>query len=259
MPECSHCQKALNTKRCTGCQKAYFCDSQCQGAAWASHRVFCKCAQGVTQVLSPYIIHADLGQRAREREKSYSISETPQQVSSPYVPGLLPEDLNTTITIIRRALRSWLALSEECQAGKRDLDERLFEATWTIANLQIPAPYAFVPQRRIGSKAKQIPVFISAFTSIVKAYWIALLTTLDDTQRTNAITYLDIMPPFQDRVPQFDGKKCVEDVESLTLKEFEGLMRSCSILVAQEVAGNDPDVVASWMEVAEAGVQLWEE
>lgn len=42
LKECLSCRGQTGLKRCSGCMRARFCSSQCQRAAWPSHKADCK-------------------------------------------------------------------------------------------------------------------------------------------------------------------------------------------------------------------------
>ena len=57
-------------------------------------------------------------------------------------------------------------------------------------------------------------------------------------------------------IPRLEGLKCVYRPGEMNAKEIEGLMRTVVYVTMQMVP---IDVTRSWEELAETGVQLWEE
>ena len=89
-----------------------------------------------------------------------------------------------------------------------------------------------------------------------KVYWIALLNSLTQDQRTELSSRVDATPSFGDTVPDLVGTKCINSPDDLNAKELEGLMRTIHVMIITLV---DRDIVTSWRELGEAGVQIWEE
>lgn len=67
---------------------------------------------------------------------------------------------------------------------------------------------------------------------------------------------LDCLPPYGERVPQYNGSKCVEKPGELDAREYEGLMRTMHLVVLGMVS---KDVMSTWNEIGEVGVMNWEE
>ena len=88
--------------------------------------------------------------------------------------------------------------------------------------------------------------------SCTKTYWLAILAALDDQQKAEIAKRIDCIPPYGKRVPNFNGKRCIEKAAELNEKEYEGLMRT----VVFVVVGLLPTEVAKfWRELSEVGVQ----
>ena len=75
-----------------------------------------------------------------------------------------------------------------------------------------------------------------------------------------------MIPPYGERIPKFDGKRCVEKAGDLKVAEYEGLMRTATFVLADMVegsgevsAGLTEDLVDWWSALAEACVMNWEE
>jgi hypothetical protein len=83
-----------------------------------------------------------------------------------------------------------------------------------------------------------------------------LLASLEASQRDELCYRLDATPPYGKTIPLLPGHKCVNTPGELSAKEIEGLMRTVVYVTMKMV----PDeVTESWRELAEVGVQLWEE
>lgn len=84
----------------------------------------------------------------------------------------------------------------------------------------------------------------------------ALVETLDEAEKEELSMRLELVPPYGNRIPKFDGKKCVGKPAELNAREYEGLMR-VTVMVIVNLTSND--LVKMWRELAEVGVQTWEE
>ena len=87
-------------------------------------------------------------------------------------------------------------------------------------------------------------------------YWLALVASLNNDQRDEVSRRLNLTPPYGETIPRLDGQKCVHSPEELNAKEVEGLLRTVLYVTMGMVS---PEVTKSWRELAETGVQLWEE
>lgn len=218
--------------------------------------------------------------REDEPEERYKVSETADQVRSPYSSEQISEEHVMVVLAIRQRVRRWLALQAECRSADESLREEYLQATVALAsgslhfffefmnqrlagthlsNLfagsDIPSSYAFV-QLTPSGKPKQLPVFRSAFASKIKTYWIAFLQTMTEVQRGRVIKYIDDYPS-STRVPRLNGTRLVYNVQDLKLVELESIMRGLALVIA---AGfSQPAITLSWRELSEAGVWLWEE
>jgi len=99
-------------------------------------------------------------------------------------------------------------------------------------------------------------LFKRVLLSCVRCYWLALVASFDEKEKEEMAKRLDCVPPYGKRVPQFDGNRCVEKPGELNAREYEGLMRTIHLVALGMVA---KDVVKSWKEIGEVGVQTWEE
>lgn len=115
-------------------------------------------------------------------------------------------------------------------------------------DLKVDSPYAFTP----APPYKFRPVLLSC----IKCYWMALVKSLSDGERTELGMRLDLVPPYGKRIPKLNGKKCVETPGDLTANEYEGLMRVTNMVIVQLTSD---EIVRMWRELAEVGVQTWEE
>jgi hypothetical protein len=100
------------------------------------------------------------------------------------------------------------------------------------------------------------PLFRRTFLSFTKTYWLALLSNLNADQLNDLSRRLDMTPPYGETIPRLEGQKCVYKPGDMNSKEVEGLMRTV-VYVTMEMVPRP--VTQSWMELAETGVQLWEE
>lgn len=82
------------------------------------------------------------------------------------------------------------------------------------------------------------------------------MSSFDPAEREELSKRLDLTPPYGNRIPKFDGKKCVEQPGHLSAKVYEGLMRTVTFVV---IGMTDDGVLELWRELAEVGVQTWEE
>jgi len=164
---------------------------------------------------------------------------------SPYEDGVLTESLQQDILKVRKSVRRWLALSEAWQEGAED---EIIRATVDLASVQLHPSHTFSPPAK--------PLFRRTFLSFTKMYWLALLSYLNADQLNELSHRLDLTPPYGETIPRLEGQKCVHRPEDLNAKEVEGLMRTALYVTMKMV----PDPVSqSWRELAETGVQLWEE
>ncbi|KAF9564794.1 hypothetical protein CPC08DRAFT_705089 [Agrocybe pediades] len=168
----------------------------------------------------------------------------------PFPPDLLPVDHQKQIVRIRTCLIAWIMAWEEEEEAKGDkaAQEALAKATEDLAGLQVDPPYAFDPPPPYK--------FRSVLLSCIKCYWMALVKSLSEAEKAELGMRLDLVPPFGDRVPKFDGKKCVEKPGELNQREYEGIMRVTNMVIVQLTSN---EVVRMWRELAQAGVLNWEE
>ena len=134
--------------------------------------------------------------------------------------------------------------------------------------LEVASPYAFTP--------KPPYTFRRVLLSCIRCYWLALIATCSPEEleelavrlsmvRTNSrhpaacLSFsLSQIPPYGDRIPQFDGDKCVTRPGRLSAREYEGLMRTVH-LVLLGIPRLEGDIRDTWEELGEVGVQTWEE
>jgi hypothetical protein len=118
----------------------------------------------------------------------------------------------------------------------------------TVLDLDVAAPYAFTPSPHYP--------FQRILISCIRCYWLALIASLDDFEKNEMKERLNCLPPHGGRIPKFDGAKCVERPGGLNEHEYEGLMRIMHVVSLGMVP---KDVVKTWYEIGEIGVQTWEE
>ena len=170
------------------------------------------------------------------------------------------------MTKIRKCLLRWLFLSQVWNEGEDDdilqatidltrersaMTSRSAAMTLTIPvsiGLEVHPDHAFSPPPK--------PLFRRVFVTMTKTYWLALLASLDAEQRDELCRRLDATPPYGRTIPVLPGRKCVHTPGDLSAKEIEGLMRTVVYVTAEMVP---QEVTKSWSELAEVGVQLWEE
>lgn len=116
------------------------------------------------------------------------------------------------------------------------------------AGLNVAEPYAFAP-------SPPYP-FQRVLLSCIRCYWLALIASFDDFEKNEMKERLNCLPPNGVRIPKFDGEKCVEMSGELDAQEYEGLMRIMHFVALGMVP---KDVVKTWYEIGEIGVQTWEE
>jgi hypothetical protein len=109
--------------------------------------------------------------------------------------------------------------------------------------LQVHPDHSFSPPPK--------PLFRRVFVTLTKTYWLALLASLEASQRDELCHRLDATPPYGKT-----GNKCVNTPGELSAKEIEGLMRTVVHVTMEMVP---VEVTKSWRELAEVGVMLWEE
>ena len=114
--------------------------------------------------------------------------------------------------------------------------------------LEVHPDHAFSPHPK--------PLFRRVFVTLTKTYWLALLASLEAEERDELCRRLDATPPHGRTIPVLPGRKCVYTPGDLSAKEIEGLMRTVVYVTAHMIS---QDVTKSWSELAEVGVQLWEE
>jgi hypothetical protein len=193
------------------------------------------------------------------------------QVTSPYADGVLPDLLQNDVSNIRKCLRRWLSLSELWQEGA---DNDIIQATIDLARkysilhdcgtinacfldanlfaivkgLEVHPDHAFAPAPK--------PLFRRIFVTLTKTYWLAMLASLDSDKHEELSHRLDLTPPYGRTIPRLPGRKCVYTPGEMSAKEMEGLMWTVVAVTANMVP---TEVTRSWRELAEVGVQLWEE
>ncbi|KII83225.1 hypothetical protein PLICRDRAFT_58529 [Plicaturopsis crispa FD-325 SS-3] len=168
--------------------------------------------------------------------------------ASPYAPGVLPAAHESQIVKIQTCLRKWLSAQKDKRSAAPKLDFE--QVSNDLLALTIDPPYAFTSE-------PAPPPSHAALLSIAKCYWLALVTTLTAPQKDEVARRLDRVPPFGTHVPKFDGRKSVDAPGDLDAREYEGLMR-VAVFVLLDMEGLD-DVVDSWKELADVGVQVWDE
>ncbi|KDR75276.1 hypothetical protein GALMADRAFT_140802 [Galerina marginata CBS 339.88] len=166
----------------------------------------------------------------------------------PFPPEVLESEHKKQIIAIRTCLLSWLLANSDVKEESPGAGENMQRATEELSNLKVDPPYAFTP-----SPPYQ---FRSVLLSCIKCYWVALIKVLNDGEKNELAERLNVVPPFGRRIPRFDGKKCVENPGELDAREYEGLMRVTTFVVINLTSD---DVVKMWRELAEVGVQTWEE
>ena len=119
-----------------------------------------------------------------------------------------------------------------------------------MIDLQVDASFAFTPSDSLPYKYRAV------LLSCTRYYWTALVTSLDEDKKKQLAVRLSIIPPFGERVPAFDGTRCVEQGDALKASEYEGLMRVTAFVVVGLAAN---EVVMMWRELGMVGVQTWEE
>lgn len=115
-------------------------------------------------------------------------------------------------------------------------------------DLQVNAPFAFTPSPPYKYRA--------VLLSCTRCYWLALVAALDEDRKKQLALRLAAIPPFGERVPAFNGTRCVEQADALKANEYEGIMRVVAFVVVG-LASND--LVMMWRELGMVGVQTWEE
>ncbi|KAF8070402.1 hypothetical protein FPV67DRAFT_1668258 [Lyophyllum atratum] len=165
-------------------------------------------------------------------------------ITSPFPDGVLPAEHQSEIVKIRTCLTSWVAATNNCRKKVPGAEDNMQSATEAL----ITTPYAFTPSPP--------ELFKRVLLSCIRCYWLALVASFDDKEKDEMAKRLDCIPPFGKRVPRFNGKRCVEKPGELNAREYEGLMRTIH-LVALGMVSND--IVKSWNEIGETGVQTWEE
>ena len=83
------------------------------------------------------------------------------------------------------------------------------------------------------------------------------MSSRNEAERKEIGRRLDLTPPFGNKVPHFDGKKCIDDPGELSAKEYEGMMR-VMVLLLLDMEGME-EIQKTWQELAEVGLHTWEE
>ncbi|KII84883.1 hypothetical protein PLICRDRAFT_179211 [Plicaturopsis crispa FD-325 SS-3] len=162
---------------------------------------------------------------------------------SPYPEGALPAEQQAEIVKIRAQLQEWLSAMKDVRAKKAGASDILTSETEKLA------AYAFSPAPPYK--------FRRVLLSCIRCYWLALVATRSDAERDELAARLNCIPPYGDRVPAFDGKKTVEKPGELSAKEYEGLMRTIHLVILGMPGIGE--IVKTWRELGEVGVQTWEE
>ncbi|KJA20006.1 hypothetical protein HYPSUDRAFT_68773 [Hypholoma sublateritium FD-334 SS-4] len=115
-------------------------------------------------------------------------------------------------------------------------------------DLRVDAPFAFAPAPPYKYRA--------VLLSCTRCYWLALVGALDEDGKKQLALRLGAVPPYGERVPAFNGARCVAQAGALTAGEYEGLMRVVAY-VAIGLAADD--VAGMWRELATVGVQTWQD
>ncbi|KAF9528482.1 hypothetical protein CPB83DRAFT_875940 [Crepidotus variabilis] len=167
---------------------------------------------------------------------------------NPFPSGVLTAEHEAQIEKIRSVFKRWLPAAEDSRKKVDGAKEQLQSVTEDLKNLQIDAPYAYSPAPPY--------IFRPILLSCTKTYWLAVIAALSDDQKKEMAQRLNCIPPYGKRVPQFDGKRCVEQASELNDREYEGIMR-CAMFALINLLPSE--VVRFWRELSEVGVQTWEE
>ncbi|KAH9485226.1 hypothetical protein JR316_0002133 [Psilocybe cubensis] len=166
----------------------------------------------------------------------------------PFPQGKLTVEHRKQLIVIRACLISWLIARSDVDDNVPNASNNLEKATEELSKLQVQAPFAFTPSPTY--------IFRSVLLSCIKCYWIALVESLDTPEKDELAARLSLVPPYGQRIPKLNGKKCVDAPADLNEKEYEGLMRVLTLVIVDLTSD---DVMKMWRELAEVGVQTWEE
>ncbi|GLB37362.1 hypothetical protein LshimejAT787_0404130 [Lyophyllum shimeji] len=169
-------------------------------------------------------------------------------ITSPFPEGVLSAEHQAEVGKIRACLNSWIAATNDCRRKAPGAEDNMQSATEALLYLEVAAPYAFTPSPP--------ELFKRVLLSCTRCYWLALVAFLDEQGKDEMTKRLDCVPPYGKRVPRFDGKRCIEKPGELNEREYEGLMRTIHLVALGMVS---KDIVKSWYELGEVGVQTWEE
>ncbi|KDQ56225.1 hypothetical protein JAAARDRAFT_36408 [Jaapia argillacea MUCL 33604] len=245
---CDVCRQPAS-KRCGKCKVAYYCSVDHQTEAWPIRRKHCG------KALRPVIV-----------DRSTPPTTNPSQLdalpvdSDPVDTSSIPFDSTSGLTRahlaelvkIRGAIKEWSSVFESVKDKWRVRDpealKKIDEASERFSKFEVSPAFAFTPAP--PQKFRRILLFI------IKTYFTALVTSLSQEKREELGYRLNAVPPYGERIPQFKGKKCVDEPGALSARVYEGLMRTISMVVIGMV---DKEVVIWWREVSELGVMTWEE
>ncbi|KAF9460742.1 hypothetical protein BDZ94DRAFT_884739 [Collybia nuda] len=167
---------------------------------------------------------------------------------SPYPDGTLPVEHQAEIAKIRACLTTWISATNDVRREVPGAREKMVTITDALLGLQVAEPYAFTP-------SPPYP-FQRILLSCIRCYWLALVASFDDFEKNEMKERLNCLPPDGNRISTFNGEKCVEMPGDLNAQEYEGLMRIMHFVALGMVS---KDVVKTWYEIGEIGVQTWEE
>ncbi|PPQ93650.1 hypothetical protein CVT25_012709 [Psilocybe cyanescens] len=166
----------------------------------------------------------------------------------PFPQGKLTAEHRKQLVTIRTCLISWLLAKVDVDDEVPNTNESLERATEELSKLKVKAAYAFIPSPPYK--------FRSVLLSCIRCYWLALVESLDEHEKKELSARLDLVPPYGQRIPKLDGEKCVGKPGELDAREYEGLMRVATFVIVNLTSD---DIIKMWRELAEVGVQTWEE